>query len=105
MHYFKEIVTADGLTLSVDMITADYYISNTTTRNDFELLLRSLPFKYEADTDFWESHKIGRYRGNYTVKLSDKNSFYIGIALNGVKTEWGKCRVEFNPNKVAHHQV
>ena len=83
MQYFKEVVTADGFTISVDMITADYYIGTTGTRNEFELFLRSLPFKYDIDTEFWESHKIGRYRGNYTIKLSDRNSFYIGIALNG----------------------
>lgn len=105
MQYFNELMTADGLTISVDMITADYYIGSISTRSDFELFLRSLPFKYNVDTEFWECHKIGRYRGNYTVKLSDGNSFYIGIALNGLKTEWGKCRIEFNPNKVASHQI
>lgn len=105
MQYFNEVITADGLTISVDMITADYYIGNVSTRSDFELFLRSLPFKYNVDTEFWECHKIGRYRGNYTVKLSDRNSFYIGVALNGLKTEWGKCRIEFNPNKVASHQI
>ena len=45
MQYFNELMTADGLTISVDMITADYYIGSMSTRSDFELFLRSLPFK------------------------------------------------------------
>ena len=37
--------------------------------------------------------------------MQDGTSFWLGVALNGKKTEWGRCRLDWNPNKVAHHEV
>lgn len=105
LRYKNQIQTADGLTLSVDMITVDYFVRNPRDREVLPIMLDTLPIKYTIEVRMWESFKMGSFRGNYAVKFADGNSFYIGVALNAAKTVWDHCRLEYNPNKVANQQV
>ena len=37
--------------------------------------------------------------------MQDNTSFWLGAVLNSRTTEWGRCRLDFNPNKVAKHSA
>lgn len=103
LTYANPIHTADGLTLSVDMVTADYSVGNPASRDELARILDGLPIRYAVQTTRWETFRIGRFRCNYTIMFRDGSSFYVGLALNAAKTLWPRCRLEFNPNKVARH--
>ena len=68
-------------------------------------LLDKLPIQYATDVQHWTSFRMGTYREQFSVRLLDGTSFWVGAALNQAKTNWGKIRIEFNPNKVADSEV
>ena len=105
IKYFAPIRTGDGLTISVDMLTIDYHVGNPASRDKLAAIMDALPIRYAVHVKSWESFKMGRFRANYTVKLNDGSSFFVGMALNSVKPLWGRCRLEFNPNKTIRHEV
>lgn len=105
LHYYNPIRTKDNLTLSIDNVVLDFYISRPDARDRLMLLLDHLPIKYAVDVVYWTSLRIGSFRDQFSIKLQDGNSFWLGVVLNGKKPEWGRCRLEANPNKVAHHKV
>lgn len=53
----------------------------------------------------WSSFRPGTFREQFTIRFQDGNSFWVGAVLNGRKPEWGRVRMDFNPNKVAEHEV
>lgn len=87
------------------MVTVDYSVGNAASRDELVRILDSLPIRYAVQVTRWETFKIGRFRCNYTIMFRDGTSFYVGLALNAAKTLWPRCRLEFNPNKVARHAV
>ena len=68
-------------------------------------LLDKLPIQYAVDIQHWNSYRPGTYREQFSIKHQDGTSFWLGAVLNGRKPEWGKVRLDFNPNKVAGHAV
>ncbi len=91
--------------MSIDNVVLDFYISRQNARDRLMTLLDRLPIKYAVDVVYWTSLRIGSFRDQFSIKLQDGNSFWFGIVLNGRTLEWGRCRLDFNPNKVAHHEV
>lgn len=86
---------------SIDNVVLDLYLSNLGDRDQLMKLLEQLPLKYAVDVQHWTSFRIGTYREQFSIKMPDNTSFWIGAALNLAKTNWGRTRIEFNPNKVA----
>lgn len=105
ISYFLPFETDDGLTLSVDKIVLDYRIPSALTRDALVRFIDQLPDQFNTDVTTYESLKIGVFHSNARIVLNDGSSFFLGIGLNAEKTRWDQCRLEFNPNKVAHHQV
>lgn len=105
MKYYKEIKTKEGFTLSIDMVTIDYTVSSPAAREALIRLLDTLPMLYAVEVRHWSSLRIGTFRENYTLKFQDRTSFWVGVGLNASKPLWGRSRIEFNPNKVAIHEV
>lgn len=68
-------------------------------------LLERLPFTHAVEVTHWNSFKMGSFKEQFTIRFQDGNSFWVGVVLNGRKPEWGRVRVDFNPNKVANHSV
>lgn len=68
-------------------------------------LLGKLPISYAVEVTHWDSFRVGSFREQFTVRFQDGNSFWVGVVLNGRKPEWGRVRLDFNPNKVAGHEV
>ena len=94
-----------NLTLSVDNIVMDLYISRPPDRERLMHLLETLPITHAVEVTHWDSFRIGSFREQFTIRFQDSNSFWLGIVLNGRKPEWGRVRLDFNPNKIAHHEV
>lgn len=68
-------------------------------------LLDKLPIQYAVNVVHWSSFRPGTFREQFTIQHQDGTSFWLGAVLNGKKAEWGRCRLDFNPNKVAQHTV
>lgn len=68
-------------------------------------LLETIPFTHAVDIKHWNSFKMGSFKEQFSIRFQDGNSFWIGAVLNGSKPEWGRVRVDFNPNKVSRHEV
>ena len=81
----------------------DLYISAPAARTALMKLLDALPVHYAVEVTHWNSFHIGTFREQFTIAHQDGTSFWLGAALNGKTTEWGRVRLDFNPNKVAQH--
>ena len=68
-------------------------------------LLDKLPITHAVEVKYWNSFRPGSFREQFTIRFQDGNSFWIGVVLTGRKPEWGRVRMDFNPNKVAEHEV
>lgn len=68
-------------------------------------LLDRLPIQYAVEVTHWNSFRPGTFREQFSIRHQDGTSFWLGAVLNGRKPEWGKVRLDFNPNKVAGHSV
>lgn len=105
LHYHTPIRTKDNLTLSIDNVVLDLYISNPDARDRLMELLEILELKFAVRVIHWDSFRPGTFREQFSIQMQDGTSFWFGVILNGKKPEWGRCRLDFNPNKVAHHEV
>lgn len=105
MDYYRPISTNDGLTLSIDGLILDYYLSNPKDRDEFAKMLSALDLRYAVNSRHWSSLRIGTFRENLTLTFADGSSFYIGLGLNEVKPNFGRIRIDANPNHCVRHQV
>ena len=83
----------------------DVHIKAPNVRDKLMDTLSFLPMKHSCEVVHWNGSKPGTFREQVSVRLPGGNSFWVGMALNGVTTNWGHCRIEFNPNKVATNEV
>lgn len=105
MQYHRPIYTDDGLTLSVDGLIIDYYISSPLDRDEFAKILSTLDINYAVAVRHWPSLRIGTFRENFTITFLDRSSFWLGVGLNESKPNFGRIRLDANPNHCAHHFV
>ena len=98
-------IKTDNITLSIDNVVLDLHISNPAARQELMLLLEKLPITHAVEVTHWNSFKIGSFKEQFIIRFQDGNSFWVGVVLNGRKPEWGRVRLDFNPNKIAHHEV
>lgn len=66
-------------------------------------LMDNLPISYSVGVTHWNSFKMGAFREQFSVAMQDGTSFWVGAVLNGNKPQWGRLRLDFNPNKVSQH--
>lgn len=106
LQYFRPI-TAKGspYTISIDKVVIDYKISSPQEQEGLIKFLENVTFRYGCELSHFESLKMGRFHLNFTITFRDGTSFWLGMGLNQTKTIWQRTRLEFNPNKVANHQV
>ncbi len=105
LSYYNEIQTSDKLTLSIDNVVLDFYISLPQARDNLMALMGLLPMEKAVNVVHWCSYRPGTFREQFSIQMQDDNSFWLGAVLNGRTPEWGRCRLDFNPNKVANHSV
>lgn len=103
LNYYKPLKTADGLTLSIDKAVIDYKLNGPPALDALADFLDMLPIRMAVSTKTWSSFRWASFRENCTISFHDGNSFWLGVGLNNTKTEYTRTRLEFNPNKCAHH--
>lgn len=105
MEYYRPISTDDGLTLSIDGLVIDYHIGNAAERDELACLLSTLDLRYAVNIRHWQSLRIGAFRENFSLSFLDSSSFWLGLGLNEVKPNFGRIRLDVNPNHCVRHQV
>ena len=105
MEYYRPISTDDGLTLSIDGLVIDYHIGNAAERDELVRLLSTLDLRYAVNIRHWQSLRIGTFRENFSLSFLDSSSFWLGLGLNEVKQNFGRIRLDVNPNHCVRHQV
>ena len=93
------------MTFSIDNLVMDLYISSPVARDELMVLLDKLPITYAVEVLHWSSFRPGTFREQFTIRFQDGASFWIGAVLNGRKPEWGRVRIDANPNKTGEHEV
>lgn len=105
MIKYHDKIQSGNLTFSIDNIVMDLYISSQSARNQLMALLDKLPVSHAVEMVHWSSFRPGTFREQFTIRFQDRTSFWIGAVLNGRKPVWDRVRMDFNPNKVAEHEV
>lgn len=94
------------MTLSIDNVVLDASVSGP---NKAEMLMNSVNKLHLAlesvDVVHWNGTKPGTFREQFSIRMSNDTSFWMGVGLNGKAAQGNRCRMEFNPNKVASSQV
>lgn len=98
-------IKTDNITLSIDNVVLDLHISNPAARDELMHLLGNLPITHAVEVTHWDSFRIGSFREQFSIQFQNGTSFWVGAVLNGKKPEYGRVRLDFNPNKVAEHVV
>lgn len=101
MLLYHDPIVHEDKTLSVDSIVLTGYIPNPRQREELMSVLDGLHFYVGAEVRHWTDYRIGRYHDQFGIALPGNVSFWLGVGLNGVKTEWGHICLDANPNKVA----
>lgn len=92
----------NGLTISVDNIVLDVSIVRPELIELLELMIQNIASGSKATVVSWESRKPGTFRRQVSVRIDDDRSFWLGIGLVGNGVLEDRCRLDFNPNKVAN---
>ena len=103
LTYYKPIQTSDGFTISIDKAVIDYKLNGPTALDDLAKFLDMLPIRMAVDTKTWSNFHWASFHENFTIRFKDRNSFWLGVGLNNAQNERSRVRLEFNPNKCAHH--
>lgn len=107
INYYNPITNSNNsMTLSIDGVVLDGRVSGpdkaeTLMRSINQLHLASVP----ADVVHWSGTRPGTFRNQFSIRMSNETSFWLGVGLNGRQFMENRCRLEFNPNKVAHSPV
>lgn len=65
-------------------------------------LLETLSITHAVKATHWDSFRFGSFREQFTIRFQGGSSFWTDVVLHGRKPEWGRVRLDFNPNKIAH---
>lgn len=103
IEYDAPIRRSDGVVLSIDKLVIDYRLRGCDALNEFAKMVDMLAIRYDVEETRWSSSRIGTFKENVTIGFQNGCSFWVGVALNGSKTDWERVRIEFNPNKTARH--
>lgn len=90
---------------SIDNVVLDARVSSPNKREVLMREVNELMFKQPVNIIHWNVTKPGMFREQFSFRMEDGTSFWLGVALNGKTTDWHRCRLEFNPNKVATSAV
>lgn len=92
----------NDLTISIDNIVLDVSIVRPELIELLELMIQNIASGSKATVVSWESRKPGTFRRQVSVRIDDDRSFWLGIGLVGNGVLEDRCRLDFNPSKVAN---
>ena len=99
MNYSNPIFEGQNI-LSIDNIVLDISVLFVSELSTLIENIEALPTQFDVTLIRWNSTKIGTYRKQFSVRMPNDTSFWIGITLNGSRIFNDRCRLDFNPNKV-----
>ena len=102
MLFYNNPMIYNGLTISVDNIVLDVSIVRPELIELLELMIQNIASGSKATVVSGESRKPGTFRRQVSVRIDDDRSFWLGIGLVGNGVLEDRCRLDFNPNKVAN---
>ena len=100
LHYFNPIFI-DDLVLSIDNVVLDTSISKPEIRDLLDVNISCIANGGKIEVRQWENYKPGTFHYQTTFRLDDDVSFWIGRGLNGNGILQDRCRLDWNPNKIA----
>lgn len=98
--YYYNPICFDYYTVSVDNIVIDFDLIDTRAFEDLKLLFKELTTKCQVFVANWSSFSPGTFQQQFSIRLPDGRSFWVGCVLNSVHTIQSRYRLEANPNKV-----
>ena len=104
MIYYYKPLHVGSYTLSIDNIVLDLWIANQDAKDIIDATIDSLTGN-GVEIISWEGNKPGTFLKQFLFKLGDEKSFWIGHGLISAGVSYDRYRVEFNPNKVAGHEI
>ena len=100
VYYFQPIKQGD-IVFSIDNIILDTSITKPDRRNLLDIELQMMSNGNMVEVTSWKSNKPGCFRNQSTIRFDLERSFWLGRGLNGQGVLEDRCRLDFNPNKVA----
>lgn len=102
LNYFNSFIEQNRV-LSIDNVVLDFWISNRDAKDNIET--KMLDMSADVTIVAWKSTKPGTFRQQYSFRLSEGISFWMGCGLvcSGVMID--RYRLEFNPNKVGDNPI
>ena len=100
LHYFNPIFL-DDLVLSIDNVVLDTSISKPEIRDLLDVNISCIANGSKIEVRQWENYKPGTFRYQTSFRLDDGVSFWLGRGLNGNGILQDRCRLDWNPNKIA----
>lgn len=100
LHYFNPIFI-DDLVLSIDNVVLDTSISKPEIRDLLDVNISCIANGSKIEVRQWENYKPGTFRYQTTFRVDDEVSFWLGRGLNGNGILLDRCRLDWNPNKIA----
>ena len=102
MLFYNNPMIYNDLTISIDNIVLDVSIVRPELIELLEMMIQNIALGSKATVVSWESRKPGTFRRQVSVRIDDDRSFWLGIGLVGNGVLEDRCRLDFNPNKVAN---
>lgn len=102
MLFYNNPMIYNDLTISIDNIVLDVSIVRPELIELLELMIQNIASGSKATVVSWGSRKPGTFRRQVSVRIDDDRSFWLGIGLVGNGVLEDRCRLDFNPNKVAN---
>lgn len=101
MLYYHDPIYENIMTLSIDNVILDASISNPSMRDLLDANISMMINGGKVEVINWQGCKPGAFREQTLFRLNEDRSFWLGRGLIGNGTLVERCRLDFNPNKVA----
>ena len=100
LHYYYPIFL-DDLVLSIDNVVLDTSISKPEICDLLDINISCIANGSKIEVRQWENYKPGTFHYQTSFRLDDEVSFWLGRGLNGNGILLDRCRLDWNPNKIA----
>ena len=100
VHYFNPIII-DDLVLSIDNVVLDTSIAKPEIRDLLDVNISCIANGSKIKVCQWKNNKPGTFRYQTTFRIDEEVSFWLGRGLNANGILLDRCRLDWNPNKIA----
>ena len=101
MIFYYDAIQQGNIVFSIDNIILDTSLSKPDRRDLLEIELQMMADGDKVGVTSWSSTRPGSFRDQKLVRFDAERAFWLGRGLNGQGVLEDRCRLDFNPNKVA----